>query len=291
MQIKRPDNFPQNEVEDEKREVFMREYKKMEEDLIKTITGYFPEATARHRPPNLERYLDKLNNDYEANDHFQDKVEEEIFDWGPAMAGISIRLVDDFLDEYYWPKLRNKINTKKLDHTNESIVSSEIEKITSLLNECYILASSYDPNLPRDIIDLPLIELRMELTRDQETFDKYIIDLIENKSKDMEYLRKIFVGRVEGFEWSEKLQALNKKTDSLHDIFRDASFVETHDFNIFNHMKIYNLHPGIFLSYIEKAAMETEKYLTMEEFGQFEDRLNEVKNQLEVYKKILEEYG
>ncbi len=93
------------------------------------------------------------------------------------LAATAIRFIDDFIDDILWPKLEefNPLILYKL--------------FKGFMNRVLEITKAYDSNIPKILIDLPLIEMNLELFPTQTNFDSNIERYVRLKALDINYIK------------------------------------------------------------------------------------------------------
>lgn len=204
---------------------------------------YFPEQFKYFKKPDVQRYyrtyktcLKHFYPDYEL------KKVEDYFVKDAFVAGVAVRYVDDFVDEALWPHLPKSDQAKLL------------ETFRKFLNETFQAISIYVPDIHQEIqqpIELECLEMELTLSTDQKTFDDKATHLFDYKSRDLAYFYKKIFG-----EDIIKKDYARFQRSSVRDLLRDFTekdYLNSTDFNVYNHIRKNNIDPTTFINYLQNT--------------------------------------
>ncbi len=227
------------------------EFKELRQKILRLIKKYFPTLSAKYQPPELEliyqnyTYICSL---VESNDYKQINLAGREF-----LFTAAVRLIDNFIDEVYWPE----VVMQEKDENGKQTAYRTMEKF---LHEAQEIIAPYDPYMPQEIKELPLIELRLALHPDQKTFDNEIENYFERKSFNIAYLRHLVHREQSQSEelWTEKERSQNHLV-AAWDISRDLQSInrEKSDFSIFKHIEQHDLNPERLVYLLIKVIKQT----------------------------------
>ncbi len=211
------------------------------------IYKYFPKDFVSFDEPNAQRIEGNYAFMQSLFSQFEDSVlekEDAGFDRS-LIVSAAVRHIDDFIDRTLWPRLEREFANGTLEPDFE-------KKFDAFMREVYVVGKDYDPYTPEEIIELPLLEVRLTLHPDQKTFDDNIENYVFYKSFNGSYLEHILKRErsAESSQWSEDER--NKYLLlAVWDIARDLHAIEpTTDFDVFRHIQSHHLNPQRFIDFI-----------------------------------------
>jgi len=158
-----------------------------------------------------------------------------------------VRYVDDFIDTALWPNIRK--------HDKVELATN----FRAFLQEVLSVARQYEPSMPEEIIELPQLELDLELNPSQENFDRSIIRFLERKAFDMKYVESLDEDRnlTDAFEGDEELKYQGM---CAYDIARDFSspefdFRSTKDFHLREFVVKHKIDPLVLITYLQNLEL------------------------------------
>ncbi len=238
------------------------EFDQLCKDLMECIRKFFPKLSAYYHLPDLEQielnysYIINLAGENYSNQAIDIKSRE-------FLSAAAIRILDNFIDEVYWPKVVLLIE----DPQSKEQVTETMSKFLSQAEE---IIRIYDPHISPEIKELPMLELKLALNPDQQTFDREILNYFNRKSYNIAYLRHLVTSEQSQSEelWTERERNKNQLI-AAWDISRDLMSVnrQKYDFGVFNHIENNGLNPSSLLE-IFKNVLKNNAPLT---YGFFEN--------------------
>jgi hypothetical protein len=223
----------------------------MQEKMDAHITHFFPREARHFKRPSTERMFTSFAEvlgtgllrqmkevvHLSRNRTFADFPREKM---RALMAASIIRYVDDFIDEALWPHIHEypKPRIKAL--------------LKTFLETAHGVAKQYDPDMPRRIIELPLIELDLALDGSQENFDNNVVALLKRKSVDLDYVSAVLKEHPVDSEMTDIAHLII----CIHDIARDferSDYAHARDFNVRNHIVNNNLDPRVLVEFVHSV--------------------------------------
>lgn len=229
------------------------DYERLTSQLHQLIKEEFPSLAQYFDTPDLERvkknyeFIYRL--DFGKADPQVDVTSREF------LSVVGVRYIDNFIDEVYWPHVVMQAPPFSVEAEQQE------EKLKSFLLKAEDVIRNFDPYFAPEIKELPLVELRLALHPDQETFTREVENYVRRKSYNLAYLKHLGYRKMSQSEalWSE-LELNENLLLAIWDIGRDLEYGqwEKDDFNIFKHIHKYNLDPAVFIdlikSIVQKAA-------------------------------------
>lgn len=231
------------------------EYQEMIQQLREAIADYFPEDAGRFQPPSFGRFVESFEVSISAfsRDSTERQMEDHDLVADAFIAAAAIRYVDNFLDEVLWPA-RKEYDPKIFE-----------DLVKGFLERSFIIAKVYEPNMPREILRLPFLELELELHPSQASFDQHVRDLFYFKSYDMSY--------VESLWFHDKRKHKTMLSDIAPDAyigvairdfardFMDDRYLTDTDFNLFRFIRENHLDPKVLKDFLQESVEKLdEKY-------------------------------
>jgi hypothetical protein len=174
------------------------------------------------------------------------------------IAGAIIRYIDDFLDELFWGYVRHHADMDpKYPNLKEEFKKRYIKMIRAL----YEVAKKYDPWMPESIMELPILEMEFEMNPTQEFFDEHITEYIDRKAYDLMYLHHVLSqgDRTGHLEFVDEDSLQEYRVFAMFDVQRDISNDgDSYDFDIFRHIRVYDLDPEVFRQVVARILSEGE---------------------------------
>lgn len=249
--IKKIERFPSIDTDLELSENETITYREIKNDSDEVIRKFYPKELSQYSQSiavTLERSDVKATNK-ELEDSLSDRV---------MSAAFIIRYFDDFIDDVLWPKFRELKEAGRLGEEEE-------EKFASFLETSLTYAEKFDPYMPKEIIELPKIELHLLIHDDQQTFDENIEDYIHYKSLDIAHINEYLVKRILSAspELYEPKDLIHYKVLATKDVSRDADYAgenDSQDFDVFEHIKSNDLDPRKFIELLKNLLVQIDDF-------------------------------
>lgn len=168
-----------------------------------------------------------------------------------------IRTIDDFIDDVLWPHI---------DRYDAEDLRSRFDALLQELLQC---VRRYDPDIPDQIIELPILELDLELNASQENFDKNIVRLFDRKSFDIRYIEKLQGLKIDPPDVSEGI--LKYTGLCISDFSRDflpEVYENDTDFNLYNYLKEHKINPHELIRFVSNTSGQLKQHQGSENFPQ-----------------------
>lgn len=236
-------NIVRKEIEDEKdfkqeeEKYFLDQKNKL--DII--FRKHFPDLFSQFEAPSFDYLIEHYGLIANISTDFDKSVDSNNTD--AFLFACVIRYIDNFIDEVIWPYLRS--NKKNIEDSFENTFSLFIDEV-------YNEAQKTLQYLPKEIINLPKIEVQLFLHPDQDTFDNLFKTYIYNKSYNLAYLDFLITKKhpAEMSMWNED-QKDEYILKALWDISRDTYNDNLQsDFDILQHIKSNDLDAKEFIQVI-----------------------------------------
>ncbi len=281
-------------------------YKEIDRAVASLCSSYFPKEYATFvgkygGKPNLKRVLESLdesrisielkkteteNDDKKDTETDVVKVAE---DFPKAfIAAAIIRYADDFIDKAIWPCIGT--------YAPEALTI----RFNGFLKECLNFVHTFDPNMPESIIELPRIEMLLETHPTQENFDAHVVELVQRKSFDMLYVKRLLEGKMErvDIDTIPKDIVLVFEMLSCIDFSRDFSrdnYENDTDFNLRRYLERNSFDTKVLVGYVEDVlerfaitknfeSLEALRVYDEEYFDETEDMDTLPKDWIQYYK-------
>ncbi len=227
-------NLPEGSLEFEDRE----EFEEMRAKFLDLMRRHFPTLASHYSPPSLEiieaNFYYIMNNLVGPSAHRSNNFNSREF-----LSTAAVRILDNFIDEVFWPEV-----VARADGQNKEKIYSSLQ---NFLTEAEEILRTYDPYMPPEIKELPLVELRLALTPDQKTFDAEVENYFGRKSFNLAYLRHLADRQQSQSEelWTQKERDRNQLL-AAWDIGRDLMEEnrDKSDFSLIKLIEDYHLNPA-----------------------------------------------
>jgi len=227
---------------EESHEQLVKDLKQAIEDYFPGFSDFFEFAT----PDDFSResdhdFLRQSDHDFLGDSFYKNKTgsvqKDSVF-----LAAVAIRYVDNFIDKVLWPRI----------HDFEPAVLEKLYE--GFLQRVYTITQVYDTNMPEEIIELPRLELSLELHPTQDMFDKHIEELVKRKSIDMAYLTQLKIGgqRLD-VEQPTKYMMLALE-DYSRDFAKDSGY--NNDFDLKRFISNHRIDPWKLINLIEETLKQ-----------------------------------
>jgi hypothetical protein len=218
-------------------------YQSLNHDLKVLMHRFFPKEAGNFKPPTLERIQENFR--FIAA-MFAQKIDiNNGFDRAFLVCA-AVRYVDDFIDQALWPSLQKRLVG------GEDLLDIE-SRFSEFLESVYAVAGQQDAYLPKEILNLPKLELHLLLHPDQATFDDHFADYFFYKSFNLAYVEHVLTRErsAEPDLWTETEKAkflLLAAWDVSRDLY---TYEESTDFDMFKYIRAHNLDPSKMTAFIE----------------------------------------
>jgi hypothetical protein len=174
---------------------------------------------------------------------------------GAFIAAALIRYIDNFIDEQLWPNI-HAWDRRLLEH-----------EFASFIREGLQIVRWFDPNMPDSISRIVELEMLLELSPTQETFDTHCVELLQGKSRDM-----LYVAHLLGKEPTSSVEELDERKRveyegvACGDYVRDFSKKNRHkdtDMNLANLLLRGKIFPHVLVEHLntlERRWFDTHDY-------------------------------
>ncbi|MFH1536771.1 MAG: hypothetical protein ABID45_02170 [Patescibacteria group bacterium] len=221
---------PQEESQFLEYRKFDPELEQFAQEIDVVASRFFPDAMLRFQRPKMWKIYNMVRDgkDFQRGDRFETSycTTDEVF------TAFAIRYIDDFIDTAVWPYYfsREEVSGKK---------PNDLEEIfNSFLIEALSVVRQRVPDMPNKILELPKLEMNLQMNPTQENFDNNVRNLIEFKSFDLHYMRKKFLGSGE----DPYMHQVKACTDLFRD-FNPKNLAKDTDFNIYRLIQDNDLDP------------------------------------------------
>ncbi|MDQ5931406.1 MAG: hypothetical protein QG607_107 [Patescibacteria group bacterium] len=222
----------------------IQEVHEMLDSMDAVIKKFYPSAFRLFDPPTLDRIEGNLVFIQQAL--LQDFSKMTGFDRS-YLAAAAVRYVDNFIDEVLWPIFEGEMRHKR-------VMSEETSRnYQDFIKKVYDIVLRYDPYLPEEIIQIPLLEFKLMSHPDQKTFDETVSDYFFYKSFNLAYIEHLLKRErpAESALWSEK----DKNRFLLlaaWDVSRDmVNWGEKTDFDVFKHVSTHHINARVLIDFLQ----------------------------------------
>ena len=203
------------------------------EELDQLIRDYFPIIARDYfKAPSQERLKTCFGNCFEESSPPEELATTPGYRRAFTAAS-AIRYIDDFIDEALWSNL-----------VREDLKGIE-ERVSAFLDSVHHVVALFDPRIPYQLTQLPLLELHLWLNPTQEAFDSNLEDLIRLKALDMRYVESTTFDIPFYSTRSNRSLELRRGLEDYSRDFMYDSWEHDCDFNLFAHLRRSKLNPRL----------------------------------------------